>query len=66
MQTLSGVIGVLSLAVCLGLALWVGLMGEEGYELRLVTFKNYLAVASLVHLTAAAIWVLRSEQTKVT
>ena len=65
-QTLSGVIGVLSLAVCLGLALWVGLMGEEGYELRLVTFKNYLAVASLVHLTAAAIWVLRSEQTKVT
>ena len=65
-QTLSGVIGVLSLAVCLGLALWVGLMGEEGYELRLVTFKNYLAVASLVHLTAAAIWVLRSEQTKAT
>ncbi len=65
-QIVSGVIGVLSLAVCLGLALWVGLMGEEGYDLRLATFKNYLAVASLVHLTAAAIWVLRSEQTEAT
>ena len=65
-RIVSGVVGALSLAVCLGLALWVGLMGEEGYDVRLVTFKSYLALASLVHLTAAAIWVLRSEQTKAT
>jgi len=41
-------------------------MGEEGYDFRLVTFKRYLALASLVHLTAAAIWVLRSERTEAT
>ncbi len=63
-QIVSGAIGALSLAACLGLALWVGLMGEKGYEIRLATFKDYLAVASFVHLTAAAIWVLRSEQTE--
>ncbi len=61
LQIGSGAIGVLSLAVCLGLALWVGLTGEAGYAIRLAAFKNYLAVASVVHLTAAAIWVLRSE-----
>ncbi len=60
----SGVIGGLSLAICLALALWVGLAGEAGYLQNLANFKAYLAVASVVHLTAAAIWVLRAEQTK--
>ena len=64
LEIASGVIGVLSLAVCLALALWVGLAGEEGYQQNLANFKAYLAVASVVHLTAAAIWVLRAEQTK--
>ncbi len=65
-QVVSGVIGVATLALCLGLALWVGLMGEEGYPLRLATFKSYLAAASLAHLAAAAVWVLRSEQREAT
>ena len=64
LQIASGVIGVLSLAACLALALWVGLTGEEGYRQNLATFKVYLAVASVVHLAAAATWVLRSEQTE--
>ena len=59
----SGLIGASSLALCLALALWVGLAGEEGYGNNLAIFKTYLAVASVVHLTAAAAWVLRSEQT---
>ena len=63
MHIAAGVIGVSSLAVCLALALWVGLAGEEGYQQNLATFKAYLAVASVVHLAAAATWVLRSEQT---
>ena len=63
LQIASGVIGVSSLALCLALALWVGLAGEEGYQQNLATFKAYLAVASVVHLAAAATWVLRSEQT---
>ncbi len=60
----SGVIGISSLALCLALALWVGLAGEEGYGHNLAAFKTYLAVASVVHLCAAATWVLRSEQTE--
>ncbi len=62
LRMVSGVIGALSLAACFALALWVGLGGEQEYQQNLATFKTYLAVASVVHLASAAIWVLRSEQ----
>ena len=64
LQMVSGVIGSLSLAACFALALWVGLGGEEEYQQNVETFKTYLAVASVVHLASAAIWVLRSEQSE--
>ena len=64
LQMVSGLIGALSLAACVALALWVGLGGEEGYQTNLATFKTYLALASVVHLVSAAIWVLRSEQSE--
>ena len=62
LQIVSGVIGVLSLAACMAFALWVLVKGEEAYSQRLAVFKTYLAVASVVHLIAAAIWVWLSER----
>lgn len=62
LQIALAVIGVLALAACIALAVWVGLAGEEGYPQNLDTFKTYLAVASIVHLAAGTIWVLRIEQ----
>ena len=61
-QITLAVIGAVALVICIALALWVGLSGEEGYQKNLATFKTYLAVASVIHLTAGTIWVLRFDQ----
>lgn len=62
LQITLAVIGALTLIICIALAVWVGLSGEEGYQKNLATFKTYLAVFSIVHLTAVTIWVLRFDQ----
>ena len=55
-------VAVASLLVCIALPVWVFLSGHEGYEDRIGIYRTALAVASVVHLLAAAFSVLQLER----
>ena len=57
-----GTVAAASLLTCFVASLWVFAGGAEGYEARSGTFRTVLAVASIVHLAAAAAWVLQTEK----
>ena len=57
-----GTVAAVSLATCFAASLWVFAGGVEGYEARSGTFRAVLAVASIIHLAAAAAWVLETEK----
>ena len=54
-------VAAVSLVICFAASLWVFAGGAEIYESRSDTFHTVLAVASVIHLAAAAAWVLLAE-----
>jgi NCS1 family nucleobase:cation symporter-1 len=58
---ISGIVALLALVICLALPVWVFVMGTDGLEARLVTFKTSLLWASIVQLLASAVWIRQKE-----
>ena len=59
---LFGLVAVASFFACIGLAIWVFVMGTPGYEERFESFKSTLLWVSLVHLASATLWVVEKER----
>ncbi len=57
----SRVAAILSLAVCLFLAIWVFVASPDVYEARFDLFKKILIIPSLIYFVSATIWVVRED-----
>lgn len=57
-----GFVAVASLLVALGLPLWVTAGEHSLYASRWEHYHRWLGVASVIHLSAIAVWVLRAER----
>ncbi len=60
----SGVIAGLALLACIILPIWVFVMGTDGYDARLESFKSIVIWPSLIYLVAATVWAFQKEKRK--
>ena len=60
----SGAIALVSLLACVVAPIYVLVMGTEGYDERLASFKTFLLWASLIHLAGITVWAVQKDKRK--
>ena len=54
-----GIVALLALCTCVALTLWVVLSEAQPYAERLASYRGWLAWASVTHLVACGVWVMK-------
>jgi len=57
-----GLLTLVALCACLGIAVWMFVSGPDGYEQRVVAAKTWLLICSLVYLVSAAVYSLQRKE----
>jgi hypothetical protein len=60
--TAVGVIAVIALLACLAFPIWVLLGDSSDFAERLANYRLWLTWATVVHLTACAIWIVKKNK----
>jgi len=61
---ISGLIALASLAVCLGISIWVAASGEDVYTGRLEQFQKVLLYATVIYFIFGTIWICLKEKSE--